>query len=141
MGGLGAGNAGVGWFLDDLRPTRTVSLPRAGDNPDPLTLIRFGMADNYSGLDLPTLSVTSDLPIAGRPAGAELADGCFSGSVEVPAGVMSEEIEHRCNLRRGECCALLLTDAAQSTDRNRLEIPQRQGRVTGRHPCSYSSPK
>ena len=68
------GDGAFGWFLDDLRPTLTVSLPRPGPNPDPITTIRFGLADNYSGLDLTTLSVTASFAVAGRPAHAELAD-------------------------------------------------------------------
>jgi len=63
-----------GWFLDDLKPTLTVSLPRPGLNPPGLDTLRFGVADANSGIDLPSLSVTADLPLAGRPTGAELAD-------------------------------------------------------------------
>ncbi len=71
--GLGPDGA-FGWFLDDLRPTLTVSLPRPGNNPLPVTQIAFGVADAYSGVDLASLSVKADIPLAGRPAGAELAD-------------------------------------------------------------------
>ncbi len=72
--GQATGNGEFGWFLDDLRPTLTVSLPRPGRNPQAVTEIRFGMVDNSSGLDLATLSVTAGFPVAGRPAGAELGD-------------------------------------------------------------------
>ncbi|MCP5115478.1 MAG: hypothetical protein GY953_32020, partial [bacterium] len=68
------GDGAYGWFLDDLRPTLTVSLPRSGSNPDPVDQVRFGLADNYSGIDLATLSVTASFAVAGRPADAELAD-------------------------------------------------------------------
>ena len=61
-----------GWFLDDLRPTLTLSLPRAGVAPDPLTMIRIGMFDYYSGLNLQSLSVRADFAVNGRPAGTEL---------------------------------------------------------------------
>jgi hypothetical protein len=79
------GNAGYGWFLDDLRPTLTVSLPRPNENSGPLMEIRIGVADAYSGIDVSSLSVTADVSIAGRGPGADLAkmgsfvgDGIFS---------------------------------------------------------------
>jgi hypothetical protein len=63
-----------GWFLDDHRPTVTVSAPRPGYNPAPVAALRFGLADAYTGVDLATLSVTADFAVAGRPPGAQLAD-------------------------------------------------------------------
>ena len=63
-----------GWFLDDLKPTLTVSSPRPGLVEDPVTTIRLGLADANSGIDLGTLSVTTDFPVAGRAPGSELAD-------------------------------------------------------------------
>ncbi|HEX4952334.1 MAG TPA: hypothetical protein VF017_02915 [Thermoanaerobaculia bacterium] len=70
----GTSHAGYGWFLDDLKPTLTVSLPRPGYDPAPLTQFRIGLADAHSGIDLGTLSVKADFPLRGRPANAELAD-------------------------------------------------------------------
>jgi hypothetical protein len=70
----GTDNAGFGWFLDDLRPTLEVSLPRPGVNAAPLELLRIGVADANSGVDHDTLRVTADFDVAGRPAGDELAD-------------------------------------------------------------------
>ncbi len=69
-----SGHGEYGWFLDDLRPTVALSLPRPGENPEPFQLIRFGLADNLSGIDLATLSLTADFAVDGRPSGAELAD-------------------------------------------------------------------
>ena len=63
-----------GWFLDDQRPCLTVSSPRAGSNPSPLSLLRVGASDGDSGVDWASLSIKADLPLAGRAAGAELAD-------------------------------------------------------------------
>jgi hypothetical protein len=63
-----------GWFLDDQRPCLTVSLPRPGDNRAPVASIRIGAADGDSGLDPSSLSVKADVALAGRAAGAELAD-------------------------------------------------------------------
>ncbi len=69
-----------GWFLDELRPTVAVAVPRPGANDAPVERIRFGLADAYTGVDLTTLSVKADLALAGRPAGSELAD--LAGSVD-----------------------------------------------------------
>jgi hypothetical protein len=63
-----------GWFLDDLKPTVEVSLPRPGYNAGSVGLVRYGLVDSFSGLDMSTLSVTADFPVGGRPAGAELKD-------------------------------------------------------------------
>ncbi|MCP3956961.1 MAG: hypothetical protein GY719_03825 [bacterium] len=72
--GQESGSGAFGWFLDDLRPTLDISLPRPGPAALPVDRIRFGMVDNYSGLDLATLSVTASWSVEGRPAGTELAD-------------------------------------------------------------------
>ena len=68
------GQGSVGWFLDDHKPTVEVSAPRAGYGPAVIPAIRFGLADAYSGIDLATLDVRADFPLAGRPANAQLAD-------------------------------------------------------------------
>ena len=68
------GDDGYGWFLDDLRPTVAVTLPRPGFDPAPVTRMLFGLADADSGVDLATLAVTANFPVAGRPPGAQLAD-------------------------------------------------------------------
>ncbi len=62
-----------GWFLDEIRPTLALSLPRPGENPEPLDRIRVGIADAH-GLAPGTLSITADFPVNGRGAGVELAD-------------------------------------------------------------------
>jgi hypothetical protein len=69
-----------GWFLDDQRPVLTVSAPRPGLSRLPVTLIRVGVADAYTGIAPGSLSITTTVPLAGRPAGAQLAD------LAVPAG-------------------------------------------------------
>ncbi|MCA9312442.1 MAG: hypothetical protein KDA21_14610, partial [Phycisphaerales bacterium] len=55
-------------------PVVHVDLPRPGHADTPVAQFRLGLADAYSGIDLATLSVTADTPVAGRAAGAELAD-------------------------------------------------------------------
>ncbi len=67
-------NSGRGWFLDDQRPTLTVSVPRPGRNSVPIDRLRIGTSDAYSGIDRKTLSLTADFRVAGRPAGSELVD-------------------------------------------------------------------
>ncbi len=69
----GTSGEAYGWMLDDMPPALDVSAPRAGKNP-PLTVIRLGAADGYSGIAFNTLSVTSTLSINGRAPGAQLAD-------------------------------------------------------------------
>ena len=67
-------DSGHGWFLDDLKPTLTVSSPHAGYNSAPVTLLRFGMTDADSGIDSASLSITADFSVEGRASGVELAD-------------------------------------------------------------------
>jgi hypothetical protein len=62
-----------GWFLDEIRPTLALSLPRPGGNPPPVETIRIGVADAH-GVAPGSLSVTADFPVAGRAPGTELAD-------------------------------------------------------------------
>jgi hypothetical protein len=71
--GQGA-NANFGWFVDDQRPTLAVSVPRPGLNPVAPALIRVGIADAYTGIAPGSLSITATIPLAGRLAGAQLAD-------------------------------------------------------------------
>lgn len=78
--------APYGWFLDEIRPTLAMSLPRAGANAG-LSVIRLGVADANSGLEPGSLSVTADFPVGGRGAGQELADLAVTvgdGIVEIP---------------------------------------------------------
>ena len=60
-----------------------MSLPRPGPNTEQVDVLRIGMADANTGIDLATFSVKSDLPIEGRLPMDELAD-LF---VEVEPGV------------------------------------------------------
>jgi hypothetical protein len=61
-----------GWHLDDQRPTLTVNVPKAGENP-PLDRIRIGVWD-YAGLDESSFSVVADFEVNGISAGTNLAD-------------------------------------------------------------------
>ena len=61
-----------GWFADDLRPTLTVSSPARGRSLEPLSIVRIGAYDYYSGLDRASLSVSANFEINGQPPSTEL---------------------------------------------------------------------
>ena len=65
-------NKNFGWFLDDVRPTLTISNPRQNGSSTPLTEIRVGVADGYKGLRTNSLSIKADFVVNGRPASTEL---------------------------------------------------------------------
>jgi hypothetical protein len=62
---------GYGWMLDDQRPTLTVTVPRAGNNP-PLTRVLIGMQD-YGGLAPDSFQVVASFAVDGVAAGQNLA--------------------------------------------------------------------
>jgi hypothetical protein len=64
---------GLGWMLDDQRPTLALATPRRGKN-SPLDRILVGMYDADTGLDMESFRVVSDVALAGIPAGENLAD-------------------------------------------------------------------
>lgn len=66
------GNTGKGWLLDDLRPTLTISKPRANLNTNDINEIIFGIADANTGLNLSSLSIKASFAINGQPANTEL---------------------------------------------------------------------
>lgn len=68
------GDTPYGWFLDEIRPTLEVSVPRDGATMTSLSEIVIGIADAYTGIEPGSLSVTANFALAGRAAGAELAD-------------------------------------------------------------------
>jgi hypothetical protein len=67
------GHPGMGWFMDDLRPTLSISSPRPNINFDAINVIRFGIADANTGLDMTSLSVKADFEVNSLAADAELA--------------------------------------------------------------------
>jgi hypothetical protein len=104
-----------GWFLDDLRPTLTLSAPRPGRNTAPLAEIRLGVADANSGVDPNSLSIHADFEVAGRAPGNELADlaeaiddGIYRIAVQPPltaatnAFVHAEVADYQGNVTRVE---------------------------------------
>jgi hypothetical protein len=65
--------AAFGWFTDEVRPTLAISSPRPEQTADPLQLIRIGLHDFNTGLDIDSFSVQADFTIDGMLAGTELA--------------------------------------------------------------------
>ncbi len=63
----------LGWFIDDVKPTLTISQPRANINNQDINEIRFGLSDANTGIDFSTLSVKADFDINGLIAGSELS--------------------------------------------------------------------
>jgi hypothetical protein len=61
-----------GWFLDEGRPTLTLTYPRPGANAS-LDRILIGMHDYGSGLDLATFKVTANFAVDGAGRGENLA--------------------------------------------------------------------
>ncbi len=130
----GTADDAYGWFLDDLKPTLTLSEPRPGLNPTGFSSLRFGLADANSGIDLPTLSVRATFPIAGRSPLTELADLATQvgdGIYEIPLGappgslldahVLVEVADHQGNITRidqrvSTAEALIFTDGFESGD-------------------------
>ncbi|MCW8869530.1 MAG: hypothetical protein OQK49_02400, partial [Proteobacteria bacterium] len=108
------GNPGMGWFLDDLKPTLTISLPRPNFNPNPVDKIRFGLTDANSGIDLSTLSIKANFSVNSLPAETELSglavnsgDGIYQISLSsaLPIDTMERHIraevaDHQGNIKR-----------------------------------------
>ncbi len=63
----------LGWYIDDNRPTLTISEPRQNNNRSPVTRIMIGMADAYTGIDFSSFSVKADFVVNGHAANTELS--------------------------------------------------------------------
>jgi hypothetical protein len=69
----GTDKDGFGWFLDETRPTLTLSSPRAGINILPVTQITIGFDDYYSGIDQESFSVKANFIIDNNLKFSELS--------------------------------------------------------------------
>ena len=65
---------GLGWYIDDVKPTITISSPKQNMNFNPVTLIQFGLADANTGIDMTSLSVKADFIVNGQAANSELSN-------------------------------------------------------------------
>lgn len=88
-----------GWFADELRPTLTLTHPRAGRVESPLTEIRIGAHDYYSGLATRSLSVYADFVVNGLAPGTDLGPHFETRDDDVRVLRFDEPIVR---LRRGE---------------------------------------
>jgi len=70
---LGGLRSQLGWFLDDLPPTLTISSPRSGTSLAPVAVFKFGAFDYYSGMDGSETTVVADFAVDGHPPGTNLA--------------------------------------------------------------------
>jgi len=68
------GETEYGWFLDEIRPTLEVSVPREGRTMTSVSEIVVGVADANTGIEPDSLSIVANFELAGRAAGSELAD-------------------------------------------------------------------
>jgi hypothetical protein len=76
--GTGGPDADYGWFADELPPTLTISSPRPNKHVAPLTEIRIGVADAYTGVQNGSLSIKAGFSVNGAAAGTELvSQGSF----------------------------------------------------------------
>jgi hypothetical protein len=64
---------GLGWFIDDVKPTITISAPRQNLNTSLIDKIIFGLADANTGIDIATLSVKADFTVNGQAPNTELS--------------------------------------------------------------------
>jgi hypothetical protein len=64
---------GLGWFIDDVKPTITISKPRQNLSSGQITEFVFGLADLNSGIDFSTLSVKANFKVNGNLANTELS--------------------------------------------------------------------
>jgi hypothetical protein len=63
---------GLGWMLDDHRPTLALTYPRPNGN-ESLSRIVIGMHDYYTGLNMDTFEVRADFAVNGVAAGQNLS--------------------------------------------------------------------
>jgi len=75
------GDENHGWFADELPPTLTISSPRPNKHVAPLTEIRIGVADAYTGVQSGSLSVKAGFTVNDAAPGTELVNqGSFASS-------------------------------------------------------------
>ena len=67
----------LGWFIDDNKPTLTITQPRQNNNSSPVDKIVIAVSDAYTGVDAASLSIKADFVINGHAANTELI-GFFS---------------------------------------------------------------
>jgi hypothetical protein len=64
---------GLGWFIDDIKPTLNISQPHVNTNNQAINDFVFSLTDANSGIDFSSLSVKADFTVNGQPANTELS--------------------------------------------------------------------
>ncbi len=80
----------LGWFVDDVKPTITISQPRQNLNFQTIDKIVVGLADANSGINISTLSIKADFIVNGQAANTELS----SLTTLVAAGVYQIQLNN-----------------------------------------------
>jgi hypothetical protein len=98
---------GLGWMLDDQRPTMTVTAPQPGLNP-PLTRILVGMHDYGTGLNMDSFQAVASVAMDGVAAGQNLAGkfrpvspGVYELKLESPVTAASAKLTVSVQDRQG----------------------------------------
>lgn len=106
----------LGWFIDDVKPTLTISQPRANLNTSIINQIVFAISDANSGIDTTSLSVKADFEVNGTAALSELSqlftpttDGIYQLQLNSPLPVdslqrhiMVEIYDNQGNVKRSD---------------------------------------
>jgi hypothetical protein len=88
----------LGWFIDDNKPTLTITEPKQNNNSLPVSKILIAVADAYTGVDTASLSITADFIVNGHAADTELVsffshlgDGIYQ--LQLSQALQADQIE------------------------------------------------
>jgi hypothetical protein len=88
----------LGWFIDDNKPTLTISQPQQNVNNTEVTKIVIAVADAYTGINLSSLSIKADFTVNSHAANTELSgfftamgDGVLQLNLDSPLPVNTLE--------------------------------------------------
>ena len=62
----------LGWFIDDNKPTLTITQPKQNNNSSVVNEIVISVSDAYTGVDVTSLSIKADFVVNGHAENAEL---------------------------------------------------------------------
>lgn len=107
---------GLGWFVDDTKPTLSISQPRQNVNNQIIDRIVFALADANSGINFATLSIKADFIVNSNPINTELSslvtqidDGIYQIELDQPLTpntserhILMEITDNRGNIKRAD---------------------------------------
>ncbi|HHL31674.1 MAG TPA: hypothetical protein ENJ41_03750 [Oceanospirillales bacterium] len=64
---------GLGWFVDDIKPTLNISQPHANINNQAINNFVFSITDANTGINFSSLSIKADFTVNGQVANTELS--------------------------------------------------------------------